>query len=288
MLGIAWGLAEFNYINMDTAIFEPALTIFGALTVIASLFAFSNREKDSEKHKKTNRDLLIEIVNNNWIEGVLHDALRDAQIQVDIETAHDQVDSSRFHEYNLPIETVLKREGEVNPFDLSPQILHQTFKDTDGKLLILGAPGSGKTVLLLQLAEKLLEQAQADPKYNPVPSVFNLSSWANNPKQSIETWVIDELGRNYGAGKKLAKQWVNGDALIYLLDGLDEVAEAHRDTCLEAINSFVSVTRQIVVCSRIEEYDALSNKLKISTAVQLEPLSKAHIKSILDRHIPKA
>ncbi|MEL6404269.1 MAG: NACHT domain-containing protein [Chloroflexota bacterium] len=289
--GIAWYFGVQFAIPINSDIFEPTnLIAGGVLTLSIGIFTLwsSSTDKPAEP-PKSNRELLIETVRNNWIEGVLHDALNDAQIPIDIETTLEQVEeSNRFREYELPIKTVLRQEGHVEPFERSPELLYQIFKDTDGRLLILGAPGSGKTILLLQLAEKLLEQAEADPKFSLVPAVFNLSSWASDPKQSIETWVVNELGRNYNVGKKLAKKWVDGDALIYFLDGLDEVAEVHRDACLEAINTFIGITRQVIVCSRTEEYEVLSNQLQARTAVQLQPLSKTSIEAVLRKHIPSA
>jgi predicted NACHT family NTPase len=45
-------------------------------------------------------------------------------------------------------------------------------------LLILGAPGSGKTTTLLELARSLIAASEAHAD-EPVPVVLNLSSWAN-------------------------------------------------------------------------------------------------------------
>jgi predicted NACHT family NTPase len=51
------------------------------------------------------------------------------------------------------------------------------FDRLGGGLLILGAPGSGKTTALLELARHLLDKAEAD-EHQPIPVVFNLVSWA--------------------------------------------------------------------------------------------------------------
>ncbi len=43
-------------------------------------------------------------------------------------------------------------------------------------LLILGEPGSGKTITLLRLAQQLIERTEENIS-KPIPVVFNLSSW---------------------------------------------------------------------------------------------------------------
>ena len=58
-----------------------------------------------------------------------------------------------------------------------------------GQLLILGAPGAGKTTTMLDLAQSLIDKAIQDSSY-PIPALFNLSSW-KNPRQSIPTWLVE-------------------------------------------------------------------------------------------------
>ena len=139
---------------------------------------------------------------------------------------------------------------------------------------------------MLQLAVQLLESARQDKKTS-VPVIFNLSSWAVERKP-LDKWIIDELKHNYGANEKLSKEWINGDSLIYLLDGLDEVAEIYRDDCLTAINQFISTTRQLVICSRIDEYSELSNRLNTSNAIELQPLTRKQAENLLQKHILSA
>ena len=84
-------------------------------------------------------------------------------------------------------------------------------EDIDGRLLILGAPGSGKTTTLLQLAQELISRARDDSN-QPIPVLLNLSSWKED-KQSIKDWIIDDLKQKYGVrkdiGKKVAKRGRN-------------------------------------------------------------------------------
>jgi len=284
ILGLVWFLAVNGVVKANTDIFEPLLTIFGAVTGISGAVWFTSSRRDStepaESLEQRNRRVLIESVRRKWIEGVLKDALRDAQIQIDAKARPDQVsDAGQFMGYELPIE-IMRRDGKTTePLAHTAAMLRQVFRDTKGKLLILGAKGSGKTVLMLQLAEILLDEAETNN--TPIPVVFNLSSWGNERKP-LADWIAGELGRNYGVGKKLAAEFIGGDRLIFLLDGLDEVAEAYRDDCLHAINAFKTPIRQLVVCSRTEEYDDLVDKLDIeSIGVELQPLSEERFEGLL-------
>jgi len=289
ILGLVWFLAVNGVVKANTDIFEPLLTIFGAVTGISGAVWFTSSRRDStepaESLEQRNRRVLIESVRRKWIEGVLKDALRDAQIQIDAKARPDQVsDAGQFMGYELPIE-IMRRDGKTTePLAHTAAMLRQVFRDTKGKLLILGAKGSGKTVLMLQLAEILLDEAETNN--TPIPVVFNLSSWGNERKP-LADWIAGELGRNYGVGKKLAAEFIGGDRLIFLLDGLDEVAEAYRDDCLHAINAFKTPIRQLVVCSRTEEYDDLVDKLDIeSIGVELQPLSEERFEGLLRHYIP--
>ncbi|MGQ9873604.1 hypothetical protein [Leptodesmis sp.] len=58
-------------------------------------------------------------------------------------------------------------------------------------LLILGEPGSGKTITLLKIAQTLI--ARAEENLNCLlPTVFNLSSWGSK-QQTIKSWLVEEL-----------------------------------------------------------------------------------------------
>ncbi|WP_414529374.1 NACHT domain-containing protein [Nodularia chucula] len=107
-----------------------------------------------------------------------------------------------------------------------------------GKLLILGAPGAGKTTTQLELAQELIKRAVEQPDY-PVPVLFNLSSWKDD-RQSITDWLVAELKSKYGVSKKLGKEWIENHQLLPLLDGLDELEPQRQELCVHAINQFLT------------------------------------------------
>jgi hypothetical protein len=134
-------------------------------------------------------------------------------------------------------------------------------------LLILGEPGSGKTITLLKLAEDLIARTEKDIS-QPIPVVFNLSSWARK-SQSIETWLIQELLEKYQVSKALGKKWVETESLLLLLDGLDEVKVEQRNACVQALNQFMQThgTTECTVCCRIKDYQALPEQLTLRSAI---------------------
>jgi predicted NACHT family NTPase len=147
-----------------------------------------------------------------------------------------------------------------------------------GKLLILGAPGSGKTTTQLELAQALVSRAEEQPEY-PVPVLFNLSSWKDD-RQSITDWLVAELKSKYGVSKKLGKEWIDNHQLLPLLDGLDELEPQRQELCVQKINQFLAGENRplyLVVCSRSEEYSNYSTQLQLNGAIYLEPLTNNQI-----------
>ncbi len=154
--------------------------------------------------------------------------------------------------------------------------------DVAGKLLILGEPGSGKTTTLLDLAQGLLDRAEADPEA-PVPVLFSLSSW-QDPKQKIADWLVTELKQKYGVREKLGREWLAEHHLLPLLDGLDEVRPECQPACIQALNAwFQSETRppSVVVCCRREEYANSARQLGLNGAICLQALTDGQIATYL-------
>jgi hypothetical protein len=74
--------------------------------------------------------------------------------------------------------------------------------------------------------------------------------------------------------------------LLPLLDGLDEVKSEYQNACVVAINQFVENygLNGLVVCSRVKDYDTLSERLKLNGAILLQPLTPNEI----DMYLAKA
>lgn len=88
------------------------------------------------------------------------------------------------------------------------QRILDVFDEVGGALLILGAPGTGKTTLLLELARDLLDRAEHDPTH-PIPVVFPLSSWAER-RLPLVTRPMHELYIFWQGSRSMYLEQVDG------------------------------------------------------------------------------
>lgn len=155
-------------------------------------------------------------------------------------------------------------------------------KDVEGKLLILGEPGSGKTTELLQLAFDLVNKAKKNLDL-PIPIIFELSAWKND-SQTIYDWLLDYLIEKYGLDQEISKRLLSENKIILLFDGLDELGPLGQLKCINSINYWISHSNysDLVICCRAEEYEQGQEKLtQLNHAVYLEPLTNDQIKQYL-------
>ena len=214
-----------------------------------------------------NRQAMIKRVRRDWIDGVLRKSLyQEVLISLGLQETPGAI--------ARPFDTLVQRPNlQPQPLPAGTKII-SVFEQAGGSLLILGAPGAGKTTTLLELAQELLVRAEQDEK-QPIPAIFNLSSWSTK-RRPLDEWLVEELNTKYAVPQKLAQMWVTGNQVLPLLDGLDEVAIEHRTGCIEAINAFHHAYNlvEIAVCSRITDYEVLKTKLYLQSAVLVQPLSR--------------
>lgn len=229
------------------------------------------RGKRLTSQEKRQRKSLLTNVKSSWIEGFLEMSLYNRTLlKLDIEGRPDAVQRPSSGREELPIEPEQSFQW-LRAADIFNQM------GTGRTLLILGEPGAGKTIELLKLAQRLIERTEQDLTRS-IPVVFNLSSWSSK-RQSIVEWLVEELKDKYLISKSLSKTWIEQEQLILLLDGLDEVHAKYRDDCVRALNQFLEnhSTTEIVVCSRIQDYNNLSERLKLRSAIYIRPITSEYI-----------
>jgi HEAT repeat protein len=118
------------------------------------------------------------------------------------------------------------------------------------KAVVLGAPGSGKTMLASYFALMLCETEQSKPSQigltkedDYLPVVVRIRDWILQPKMGLLEYLRSNAESNLSC-KELPKgffeHWLERGQALILLDGLDEVVdEAQRRKVAEQIETFL-------------------------------------------------
>ena len=161
----------------------------------------------------------------------------------------------------------------------------------ESRLLVLGAAGAGKTVLITELARRLLA-VRAD--VDPVPVVVPLAAW--DPGQdSLFDWVSEQLVRiNADLAHRVldgrrtvtrAQALVDRMKVVPILDGLDEIDDELRPKATVAINQY-GWSQPLVVTCRTATYQQTvtadsGTPIARMAVVAIEPLTAGDIKAYL-------
>ncbi len=149
--------------------------------------------------------------------------------------------------------------------------MEQAFNYCGGRMLLLGAPGSGKTTSLLALARTAAVECAWNAQA-PVPVLADLSRWqeheARRPGEPIVRWAT------HG-------QPVPGDRpMLLLLDGLDELGDPGKQReFLERLTQDYPSGQVLVTC-RASDFAALGTATALH-AMELAPLDDQQIRDYL-------
>jgi hypothetical protein len=152
-----------------------------------------------------------------------------------------------------------------------------------GRLLVVGEPGAGKTVLLIRLLLDLLVRRSSG---EPVPVLIPLASW--DPLRSdLRSWMVDSLATNYpalgvrlrGNGATYAQALLDNNLVLPLFDGLDEIPDGARIAAIREIDSALDPRQRFVVAARAVQFEAaargrtnLETRLTTAAVIMLKPL----------------
>lgn len=166
----------------------------------------------------------------------------------------------------------------------------------DRRLLVLGDPGSGKTLLLVRLVLALIEErAQGDP----VPVLFPLASW-DPAVTDLRGWMERRLVQDHAelglaapgeyGETTLAGMLLDRRLVLPVLDGFDELPAATSGLALHRIAEALPYGNGLVLSSRPAEYRAalrprtgVPARLTGMAGVRLEPLGAGDVAAYLLR-----
>jgi NACHT domain len=160
------------------------------------------------------------------------------------------------------------------------------------RLVVLGEPGAGKTVLAMLLTLDLLARRRPD---DPVPVLLSVSSW-NPTTEHLHAWITRRLDQDYPAlgnaaayGPAAAQQLVLAGRVLPILDGLDELPAALRATAIDHLDQ-ARAGRPLVLTCRSQEYQqavTTSGQLLATAAVvEIQPVTVGEAISFVQAVIP--
>ena len=169
-----------------------------------------------------------------------------------------------------------------------------------GRLVVLGEPGSGKTILLVRLVLDLLAPGRRKAG-EPVPVLLSMASWRPEAEGLVD-WLEARLmvdfpalarreANTLDAGQTtLARALLERGWIIPILDGLDEMPASARRAAVVEVNRMIQPGRRIVLTSRTEAYRDVANPcsglgvtLTAAAGIRLDPLPGADAAGYLRR-----
>lgn len=151
--------------------------------------------------------------------------------------------------------------------------------DSRQQLVVLGAPGAGKTTLAI-----LYTLAVAENKDHPVPILLSIAGWRPwDPNDAIgepiETWVTRRIADDHpelAVDADVLRQLWAGKRLLPVLDGLDEMPQPLLAHALADLDRSAGAGLDMVLTCRTAEYEggcAAGNVLAHAAVVDIEPVA---------------
>lgn len=179
----------------------------------------------------------------------------------------------------LPIEASPYQQGRLGPRENLMQTLH-----TAGRLLLLGEPGSGKTVALERLAWELCNGTQP-----VIPVLIRLFRYASTPLSAWVRSTLQQTGHLRFDDDRALTAFLQESPVrcVFLFDGLNEVPPDHRERLVDEITRWIDTypRHTVILTSRVQDELWRLLRDKMTQAMVVQPISDVQAQAYLDAHL---
>lgn len=152
-----------------------------------------------------------------------------------------------------------------------------------GRMVLLGAPGSGKTTAVVRLALDVLEKREPGSA-TPIPVLMSPASW-NPDAERLDDWIIRRLRIDYGLADDDAHRLIQMGMIMPVLDSLDELPGSTWLRATSELERHSLSTATFVITARTDEYEqeirTTGRAISGATVLVLEPLDLADASAYL-------
>lgn len=144
--------------------------------------------------------------------------------------------------------------------------IRELFDESRRDLVLIAEPGLGKSTQLAKLAHQLAVEALQEVERRQIPVLLDLATYRRSER--LEDWMVAQINQQYGVVEALARTWLEEDAVLPLLDGLDTVPDTDRAECVSQIRQFRGKCTGIVVSCRTSD-EQLAHRIGALLNVEL-------------------
>ncbi|QFZ22896.1 NACHT domain-containing protein [Saccharothrix syringae] len=267
-VGIALALVG-NMATNTVSVDEPwwPYAVWGVVAALAAVVLAEHRRPPAEDDLVAIADRLAAVVRGQWQDEVARRSLNDPYplpVRWDPAPADlvaDWADITRLAVNGIGRPQTGDRAAWAASADelAGGDVLAAWRKVPTGRLVVLGAPGTGKTVLLARFVVDLLDPTTR-VKGSPVPVLVSIAAW-NPAEKGLADWMVERLAvdhpaldRGTATGTPLLRQLMGRELVFPVLDGLDEIPQPLRAEAIAELNAVLAGGTPLVISSRTDAY----------------------------------